>query len=105
MTKREAALILGISPTAPSSKVKDQYRKLIKYNHPDLGGSSYISQKISEAYGFFKKMNDFLTWRDSVCHVFNYSASQCCACCVATRSFVILWPTHWNQSGNIQGYS
>lgn len=55
MTKREASLILGISPTAHSSKVKDQYRKLIKYNHPDFGGSIYICQKISEAYGFFKK--------------------------------------------------
>lgn len=55
MTKREAALILGISPTANGPKVKDQYRKLIKYNHPDFGGSSYLSQKITEAYGFFKK--------------------------------------------------
>ncbi|CAL4169919.1 unnamed protein product, partial [Meganyctiphanes norvegica] len=49
MSKREAALILGISPNAPPIKVKQMYKKLMLINHPDKGGSPYISAKVSEA--------------------------------------------------------
>lgn len=49
MTKREAALILGVSPSASKTKIKDSYRKVLLLNHPDRGGSPYIAAKINEA--------------------------------------------------------
>jgi len=49
MSKREAALILGVRPGAPTSKVKGAYMKMMRNNHPDIGGSPYLSTKISEA--------------------------------------------------------
>ncbi|CAB1328790.1 unnamed protein product, partial [Coregonus sp. 'balchen'] len=35
MTKREASLILGISPTSTKSKVRDAHRRIMVLNHPD----------------------------------------------------------------------
>ena len=37
MTKREAALILGTSPTANVKKVRDAHKKLMILNHPNRG--------------------------------------------------------------------
>ncbi|CAN0881342.1 Mitochondrial import inner membrane translocase subunit TIM14-1 [Linum grandiflorum] len=49
MTRREAALILGVRERTPSKDVKDAYKKVMKANHPDQGGSHYLSNKINEA--------------------------------------------------------
>ncbi|XP_060785889.1 dnaJ homolog subfamily C member 15 [Neoarius graeffei] len=49
MTKREASLILGISPTSSKAKVKEAHRRIMVLNHPDKGGSPYLATKINEA--------------------------------------------------------
>lgn len=55
MTRREAALILGVSPAAPKIKVKEQFKKVMSANHPDRGGSPYIAAKINEAKDMLEK--------------------------------------------------
>lgn len=49
MTRREAALILGIRESTPADKVKEAHRKVMVANHPDAGGSHYLASKINEA--------------------------------------------------------
>jgi len=55
MSKREAALILGVSPNAPAKKISDTHKKIMILNHPDKGGSPYLASKINEAKDFFNK--------------------------------------------------
>lgn len=49
MTKSEAALILGVRPSSTEKRIKEAHRKLLILNHPDTGGSTYLSGKINEA--------------------------------------------------------
>ncbi|KAG5833085.1 dnaJ homolog subfamily C member 15-like [Anguilla rostrata] len=49
MSKREASLVLGISPTSSKSKVREAHRRIMVLNHPDKGGSPYLAAKINEA--------------------------------------------------------
>ncbi|KAF0904096.1 hypothetical protein E2562_031768 [Oryza meyeriana var. granulata] len=49
MTRREAALILGVRERAPMDKIKDAHKRVMVANHPDAGGSHYIASKINEA--------------------------------------------------------
>ena len=49
MTRREAALILGVRESATREKVREAHRRLALANHPDTGGSPYLAQKINEA--------------------------------------------------------
>ena len=49
MSKREAALILGVRESAAKERVLDRYRALMKINHPDRGGSPFLSYKVNEA--------------------------------------------------------
>jgi len=49
MTRREAALILGVRESSTPKRIKEAHRKLLILNHPDTGGSTYMSGKINEA--------------------------------------------------------
>ena len=55
MTKREAGLILGISPSADKARVKQAHLKIMLLNHPDKGGSPYLATKINEAKDLLEK--------------------------------------------------
>lgn len=57
MTKREAGLILGISPNSSSDKIKQAHKKIMLSNHPDRGGSPYMAAKINEAKDLLDKSN------------------------------------------------
>ena len=58
MTKREAALILGVRESAATERVKDAHRKILLLNHPDRGGSAYVAAKVNEAKDLLLKGRD-----------------------------------------------
>ncbi|KAA0147740.1 hypothetical protein FNF27_07902 [Cafeteria roenbergensis] len=49
MSRREAALILGCRESSNPDTVRARHRKLLIKNHPDRGGSTFISIKVNEA--------------------------------------------------------
>ena len=49
MTRNEAFDVLGLQNNASQAEIKEAYKKLMLKNHPDCGGSKYLSQKINEA--------------------------------------------------------
>ncbi|GFY93347.1 chaperone DnaJ-domain superfamily protein [Actinidia rufa] len=49
MTKREAALILGVRESTPIDKIREAHRRVMVANHPDAGGSHYLASKVNEA--------------------------------------------------------
>jgi len=55
MTRREASLILGISPNSPTDRIKQAHKRIMLLNHPDKGGSPYMAAKINEAKDLLEK--------------------------------------------------
>uniref|UniRef100_M4BSV3 J domain-containing protein n=1 Tax=Hyaloperonospora arabidopsidis (strain Emoy2) TaxID=559515 RepID=M4BSV3_HYAAE len=49
MTRREAALILGVRESASTERIRNAHRKLLILNHPDTGGSTFLATKINQA--------------------------------------------------------
>ena len=49
MTRREAALVLGVRESATAQRIKDAHRRILRLNHPDMGGSAFLSAKVNEA--------------------------------------------------------
>ncbi|KAL3824937.1 hypothetical protein ACJIZ3_020972 [Penstemon smallii] len=49
MTRREAALILGVREHAVIEKIREAHRRVMVANHPDAGGSHYLASKVNEA--------------------------------------------------------
>uniref|UniRef100_A0A672FJY8 J domain-containing protein n=1 Tax=Salarias fasciatus TaxID=181472 RepID=A0A672FJY8_SALFA len=55
MSRREASLILGISPVSTKAKVREAHRRIMVLNHPDKGGSPFLAAKINEAKDLLDK--------------------------------------------------
>ncbi|MGB0935119.1 MAG: DnaJ domain-containing protein [Alphaproteobacteria bacterium] len=49
MTLDQAYEILGLKPGASKEDVIAAYHKLMKKNHPDTGGSTYIARQLTDA--------------------------------------------------------
>lgn len=49
MTRNEAQLVLGVREGASKEQVRSAHRKLMRLNHPDNGGSTYVATKVNEA--------------------------------------------------------
>jgi len=49
MSRREAALILGVRESATAERIKEAHRRILLLNHPDRGGSALLAAKINEA--------------------------------------------------------
>ncbi|VDD90932.1 unnamed protein product [Enterobius vermicularis] len=49
MSRKEAAMILGIPLNAKPNKIKEAHKRIMIANHPDRGGSPYLAAKINEA--------------------------------------------------------
>ena len=54
MSRREAAQILGVKESVDKKGLKDAHRRVMLLNHPDRGGSPFLSMKINEARDFLE---------------------------------------------------
>lgn len=54
MSKREAGLVLGVSPSVSKAKLKEAHKRIMLLNHPDRGGSPYLAAKINEAKDYLE---------------------------------------------------
>jgi DnaJ homolog subfamily C member 19 len=49
MTRKEALLVLGLREGAQKDAIRDAHRRLMRLNHPDNGGSTFVATKVNEA--------------------------------------------------------
>ena len=49
MSKEEALRILDLPANATKEQINAQYKRLMKKNHPDIGGSKHIATQLNEA--------------------------------------------------------
>ena len=49
MTKKEALEILGLEENATREEIIKSHQNLIKKNHPDIGGSDWVTKKLNKA--------------------------------------------------------
>jgi hypothetical protein len=49
MTKEQAFKILDISENASKEEIEEAYKRLMKKNHPDVGGTEYFASQLNEA--------------------------------------------------------
>ena len=49
MSKKEAYDILGLKEGASRNEIINSYQILIKKNHPDVGGSDWITKRLNQA--------------------------------------------------------
>lgn len=52
MTRREAFQILGLREGSSKEQIREAHRRLMRLNHPDNGGSTFIATKVNEAKDF-----------------------------------------------------
>lgn len=52
MTRREAFQVLGIREGSSKEQIRDAHRRLMRLNHPDNGGSTFVATKVNEAKDF-----------------------------------------------------
>jgi DnaJ-domain-containing protein 1 len=49
LTRDEAYKVLGLDPGASPAAIKEAHHRLMRANHPDMGGSDYLAARINEA--------------------------------------------------------
>lgn len=52
ISRREAFQILGIREGSSKEQIREAHRKLMRMNHPDNGGSTFLATKVNEAKDF-----------------------------------------------------
>lgn len=52
MTRKEALNILGLRESSTKDDVRAAHRRLMRLNHPDNGGSTFVATKVNEAKDF-----------------------------------------------------
>ncbi len=49
MTRDEAYAVLGLAPGASKQAIKEAHRRLMRVNHPDHGGSTWVAARLNQA--------------------------------------------------------